>query len=215
MAYNEKRTNYHKALKNKKIPILTLDVRWHEIFTEENKTPMLRELEQRVNQLLKQQGKLVNDIKDMKKLKNNLIKDIMVNMDIGNDLIGKAKEKKLDKNKQYIQELNEKINKAMDDLADIPYQIKEINDELMAESILICYERIAKNNDELSKVTKWIADIREELKAKILVKQDMEARNNVMYTYMHDILGAELMESFDQTHNLIPPSRKDGKNGTK
>lgn len=201
MGKKEKKTDFHKVIKNKKLPILTLDVRWHELFSEDDKTEEIRDLEQKVNNLLKKQGKLVNDIKDMKRLKNSLIKDIMVNMDIGTDLIGKAKEKKLDKNKQYITELNEKINAAMDELSEIPYQIKEENEKLMVESMNLCYERIAVNKTEIEKIAGWIAQIREELKNKILIKQDMETKNNLMYTYMHDLLGAELMEGFDQEHN--------------
>jgi hypothetical protein len=200
MGKKEKKIDFNKVVKNKKLPILTLDVRWHELFTEDQKTANIKDLEQKVNNLLKKQGKLVNDIKDMKKLKNSLIKDIMVNMDIGTDLVGKAKEKKLDKNKQYINEINEKINSAMDELADIPYQIKEVNELLMAESIDICYDRLESNKVELGKVSEWIAGIREELKNKILLKQDMEAKNALIYTYMHDILGAEMMELFDQEH---------------
>jgi hypothetical protein len=197
MGKKEKKKDFNKILKNKKLPILTLDARWHELFAEDQKTVEIKELEQKVNNLLKKQGKLVNDIKDMKKLKNSLIKDIMVNMDIGTDLIGKAKEKKLDKNKHYINEINEKINIAMDELADIPYQIKEENEALMTESIEICYDRLETNKVELTKVSVWIAGIREELKTKILIKQDLEAKNTLIYTYMHDILGAELMEKFD------------------
>jgi Txe/YoeB family toxin of Txe-Axe toxin-antitoxin module len=126
-------------------------------------------------------------------------------MDIGTDLIGKAKEKKLDKNKQYINELNEKINNAMDELSELPYQIKEENERLMLESIGIFYERMASNKTEIKEIADWIAGIREELKKKILQKQDMEAKNNLIYTYMHDLLGVELMEVFDSEHMNRPP----------
>ena len=200
MVKKEKKIDFNKIIKDKKLPILTLDGRWHELFADDQKTPEIKDLEQKVNNLLKKQGKLVNDIKDMKKLKNNLIKDIMVNMDIGTDLIGKAKEKKLDKNKQYINEINEKMEVAMDEIADIPYQIKVVNEALMAESIHICYDRLEDNKIELKEVADWIAGIREDLMKRMLIKQDLEAKNSLIYTYMHDILGAELMELFDSEH---------------
>lgn len=202
MGKKDRKLDFNKIVKNKKLPILTLDVRWHELFPENVKPEEIRELEQKVNNLLKKQGKLVNDIKDMKKLKNSLIKDIMVNMDISTDLIGKAKEKKLDKNKQYINELNEKIHTSMDELSEIPYQIKEVNEELMVESMNICYSRIESNKEEIKKIAEWIAGIRDELKNKIINKQDMESKNSLIYTYMHDLLGAELMEGFDKEHNM-------------
>jgi DNA repair exonuclease SbcCD ATPase subunit len=202
MAKKEKKVAFHHIVKDKKLPILTLDGRWHEIFTEDQKTPEIKELEQRVNNLLKKQGKLVNDIKDMKKLKNSLIKDIMVNMDISQDNGGKEKDKKLGKNKQMINELNDKIEKAMDELGDIPYQIKEVNEELMAESINIFYNRLEENKEDLKEVAAWINSIRDELKNKILLKQDLEMKNSQIYSYMHDILGGDLMEQFDKEYNV-------------
>lgn len=197
-----KATNYNKIIKNKKLPILTLDARWHELFPDEIKSYRIKELEQKVNQLLKNQGKLVYDIKDMKRLKKTFISDIMVNMDIKNDLLGKSKEKRLDQNKRYINELNEKIDKASDKLSELPYKIKEANEELVLESIKKCYERIHDNQDELDDISEWINDTREKLKLKILEKYDMETENNLMYTYMHDILGSEVIDEFDMKHNI-------------
>lgn len=200
MGKKGKKIDFTNIVRNKKLPILTLDVRWHELFPEDKKTSAIKELEIKVNNLLKSQGKLVNDIKDMKRLKSSLLKDIVDNMDIGKDMTGKAKEKKLDKNKQFVNELNEKINKAMDELADVPYQIKLVNEELLAESINVFYYELEENKDEMKEVTDWIANIREELKTKILIKQDLEAKNTLIYTYMHDILGAQIMELFDNEH---------------
>lgn len=197
-----KKTDYNSIVKNKKLPILTLDTRWHEIFPSEMKTVRIKELENRVNQLLKEQGKMVNDIKDMKRLKKTLISDIVVNMDIKNDLLGKSKEKKLDQNKRYINELNEKIDDASDRLADLPYEIKEANEELLSECIKSCYERIHENQEELNRITDWIQKTREELKMKILLKHDMETANNLIYSYMHDVLGADVIDVFDLTHNI-------------
>ena len=198
MGKRGKNIDFDTVVKNKKLPILTLDARWHELFPEDMKTARIRELEQNVNSLLKKQGKMVNDIKDMKKLKNSLIKDIVVNMDIGTDLLGKAKEKKLNKNRQYIKELNIKLDEAMDELADLPYQIKEVNELLMAESMSIMYDQLNINKKAIADISSWIAQMREDLKMKILTKQDMEARNKLIYTYMHDIMGAGLMEAFDR-----------------
>lgn len=191
-----------KIVKNKKLPILTLDARWHELFPDELKSFRIKDLEQKVNQLLKNQGKMVNDIKDMKKLKKSLVSDIVVNMDIKNDLLGKSKERKLEQNKKFINELNDKIDKASDRLSELPYKIREANEELLSESIKDCYERIHINQEELKNITEWIQRTREELKQKILAKHDMETANTLMYSYMHDILGSEVIEVFDVSHNL-------------
>ncbi len=201
MRKRRKEKNFDSIIDNKKIPILTLDSRWHELFPEEKKSDSIKKLEQNVNNLLKLQGKLVNDIKDMKVLKKSLVNDIVANMDINNDALGKAKEKKLEKNKRFITELNDKIDMASEELSELPYKIREANEELLSESIKDCYERISINKEELIRITNWIADTREELKAKILSKHDMETTNNMIYSYMHDILGAEIIDLFDDGFN--------------
>ncbi|MDF2543537.1 MAG: hypothetical protein K0S47_3255 [Herbinix sp.] len=188
------------AVKNKKLPILTIDGRWHELFPEDEKTEDLKKLEIKVNDLLKQQGKLVNEIKDMKKVKKNLMNEIVAIMDAGSDEVGKAKTKKMEQNKQFIQELNDKLTNSMDELAEIPYIIKAANEELMAASMELFYQRLNLNKEEIQKIAVWISRVREELKVKILKKQDMEAKNSMIYTYMHDVLGVEIMETFDHNH---------------
>ncbi|NLJ97573.1 MAG: hypothetical protein GX321_10530 [Clostridiales bacterium] len=193
--YKDKDIN--SKIKNVKVPILTLDSRWHELFPDEKKTRLISELEQKVNDLLKLQGKLVNDIKDMKKLKKTLLKEIVVNMDIKNDIVSRSKEKKLTQNKRLINELNEKIDTSSEQLSELPYKIREANAELLSESIRNCYERIHSNKEELDKISAWIMNTREELKVKILMKHDMEAINEKIYTYLHDILGPEVIDMFD------------------
>ncbi len=201
MGRKDRRPDFIRIIKDKKLPILTLDNRWHELFPEDNKTMLIRELEMKVNHLLKRQGRLVNGIKDMKELKANLLKDIVVNMDTGRERLRMAKDRKLDRNSHYVNQINSKTETAMEELAELPYQIKQVNEELMAESIHLFYEQLEENREELAEVTEWISRIREELKEKILIKQDLEAKNSMIYTYMHDILGADIMEMIDKEQN--------------
>lgn len=201
MAKKEKSVDFQRLVVDKKLPILTLDGRWHELFTEEEKTARIKQLEQEVNDLLKKQGKLVNEIKDMKRLKSSLLNEIMANMDVSNDKTGQ-KGKKLNKNKQFIHELNDKIDQSMEALAELPYQIKKVNEKLVTESITIFYNLLKENHREISEVTEWIAGMREELKVKMLLKQDLETKNSKIYTYMHDILGPEMMEHFDNKNGF-------------
>lgn len=204
MGKRGKKLKFDSVIKNRQLPILTLDSRWHELFPEDEKTPSIKEYERHVNNLLKEQGKLIHDIKDMKALKKTLMTDIVANMDDGNNLLGKSKGKKLDKNKQYINEINTKLDKTSDQLAELPYQIKEANEMLMMESMKLCYERLSSNHKEIAEISSWIAQIREDLKLKILAKQDMETMNNLIYTYMHSLLGADLIERLDEEFDNTP-----------
>ena len=48
---------YVPALTDKKIPILTLDNKWHRLFNTADTTLAILKLEDRLNELLKRQGK--------------------------------------------------------------------------------------------------------------------------------------------------------------
>ena len=44
------------ALKDKKIPVLTLDHKWHQLFTQKKPDKQIGKLEAELNELLKRQG---------------------------------------------------------------------------------------------------------------------------------------------------------------
>lgn len=194
--------DFKVVLQNKRIPILTLDEKWHELFPDYDKPPHIRELEKELNDLMKTQGQKVNDIKEMKALKKKLMEDIVKNMDVANGEVKGLKVKKQMKNQQLIQEINEKLRESDDNLVDIPYLIKEKNEQLLLESMKVCYERLKHNRSEIDKYNDWIIKVREELKNRILVKQDMEMKNTAIYAYMHDMLGAEVLELLDNQEGL-------------
>lgn len=189
--------NFRDAFKNKSIPILTLDNRWHELFPDYKKTATIKSLENKINHLLKSQGKMIHDIKDMRTLKSSLMKDIVVNMESEDTAAGRVKTRKVERSQKMIVDINNRIKQAEDDLVEIPYKIKSINEDLLEEGMRLSYERLKYNKEETDKITLWVDRIREELKEKILIKQDMEMNNNLIYSYMHDLLGAEVMEYFD------------------
>lgn len=201
MAKKISQSELYEKIKDVKLPILILDNKWHELFPDKYKTERIVELEQKLNALLKRQGKLINEIQDMKKLKKRFIKSIVMNMSeiLSDD--SKGKNKKLDKNKQYINELNGKIDQYMDELGDIPYLIKDINAELVCESSRILNERLITSRHQLNEINNYIIKIRDELKQKLLLKQDIEESNSLIYTYMHDLLGVEIMDILDKEYS--------------
>ena len=75
----------YELLKNsdvfKNIPILTLDERWYHLINEKNKTDEIAYWEKQVNELLKKQGRINNDIKDIKKLKKQESNDKIASLE--------------------------------------------------------------------------------------------------------------------------------------
>ena len=190
----------------KQLPIAILDERYHMLFPEKDKTPEIRKLEKKLSELLKRQGQITNDIKAVKKIKSDLMKSIVQNAE--NTQMSEAKRQKLMSNNQkLVLEAKAKIEKLEQEELEIPEKIRNANIELLIEAVGVCYERIHKNYDDIQLLGKWINAERIELKKKILIKQDKEEKNTEMYTYMHDLLGPEMMEVFDNP-NKIPDDKK-------
>lgn len=189
---------FKEALHEKKIPILVLDQKWHRLFAIHGKTDEIKETEQELDGLLARQGKLNSDVKDLKKLKANLMNNIMENMDeSASDSDAEQREKKLEEDKRLIEEINEKIEMAEDELLDLPNLIKEINEELMLLSMDYFYSKLRVNQQEAKEIEDWITQVRIDLKKNIIKKQNREINNREIYAYLHDILGNEVIDIFD------------------
>lgn len=191
---------YKPALTGKKIPILTLDHKWHKLFTQKKPDKKLKRLEEEMNELLKKQGRLTSEIKDIKKLKKKLLDGIVANAEgaaVENDekAVRKAQE-----SSRLIDECNEKLEEYEEELFELPAEIDRVNKELMLLTMEICYVRLKENEQIIEEDAKEIADMREELKKRLLEKQDLEQTNQELYSYMHDIFGAEVIELFDMKY---------------
>jgi len=196
------KADFSEALKGKKLPIISLDERWHTLFPESNKPTYIKEQEKNLNKLMKQQGKIISNMKDMKKVKNHLMDEIVANMDAQTSNQRNMKEKRLDKSQKLIKEINSKLKVDEDELAEIPYKIKESNEKLVIESMNICYKRLKTNSQEIKELEDSILKMREELKKRILLKQDLEETNTLIYSYMHDLLGSDVLETLDNIIKL-------------
>lgn len=200
---------FKEALVGKKIPILTLDNQWHKLFTQTGDIPEIHRLEEEVNDLLKRQGKINTEIKSLNVYKKSLMKEIVSIMELPDS---PAKEKKMSENKQHIEESNEMLDEYKDELLEIPKLIDEANLKLMLATMHVCYDKIRRNVREIEEINKWIADFRVQLKKQILTKQKMEIYNDELYSYMHSIFGAEVIEMFDMKYNPANVLNKDKEN---
>lgn len=204
---------FKAALADKNIPLLVLDQKWHRLFAIHGKTDEIKEKEATVNELLAQQGRANTELKKLKKIKNQLMDEIVQNMDDEYDN-SDEREKKRQENKKLIDEVNEKINEEEDLLLELPKQIKEVNEQLMILSMDYFYSKLRVNQTEAKEIEDWIAQVRIDLKKNIIRKQNRTINNKEIYSYLHDIFGAEVLDLFDiQYDDLIVESNdnKDNK----
>lgn len=188
---------FKAAISSKKIPVLTLDNKWHQLFTKMEPDKRLKKLENEMNDLIKKQGKANTEMKGLKKLKKRLMEEIVrFADDVANGRDKKA-EDKLEENKLLINECKEKIADYEDQLIELPGEIDRVNKELMLKTMEMCYDTLKKNKTEIDEAAQWISVMREELKRRLIKKQEQEQLNQDIYKYMNSIFGPDVINMFD------------------
>lgn len=198
MKKNENDSNnpsLEQLLRGKKIPILVLDQRWHKLFPGGRKPGDIVALEKKLNDLLKEQGKLVNEVKDLKKAKKKLMDAVVAGM---NEVENEKTDRKKTKQQKLILETNERIREESDRLMELPYEIKAANEELMVVGITYCYQEYQNRTEELEDLLNEINIMREELKEKVAYRVELEESVDATYSLMHGLLGHEVMNLFDK-----------------
>ena len=194
----ENEQEFKQALRGKKIPVLVLDQKWHRLFAIHGKTEEITQVETRLKELLGKQGKLNQELKELKRLKGKLMDNIVQNMDgISQESHSSLQERKMEEDKRLIDEINEKMEAYEDELLDLPNLIRLTNEELMILSMDYFYEKIRVNKSEADEIAEWIDSVRVELKKNIIRKQNREINNREIYSYLHNILGPEVLDIFD------------------
>ena len=212
---------FKSALAGKRLPVLTLDNKWYKLLNKTGSVP-LKETENSLNQLLKRQGKLNTESKEIRNLKKKLMKEIVPMVDEAeqqgensklnkqiedkiNYLLGyeasKDLFKEIEEHKRLIEECNEKLEAYEDELKDLPREIERLNIQLMMFTMECCYDIMKDNDKQIHETADWVSAIRIELKKRLIEKQQKEQQNQEIYNYMHDIFGAEVVNLFDMKYN--------------
>jgi hypothetical protein len=189
---------FRKALKENRVPVLILDQKWHRLFAVHGKTEEIKQAESELNELLARQGKLNEDLKNYKSLKNKLMDNIVQNMDGTTDRSHDAvREKKLDEDKRLIDETNQKLDEIEEELCGLPEKIRQVNEDLMLLCMDYFYDKLRVNYEESAEIDEWIKQVRIDLKKNIIRKQNRDINNREIYAYLHDIFGARVIDLFD------------------
>ncbi|MCR5626949.1 MAG: hypothetical protein K6F99_06490 [Lachnospiraceae bacterium] len=195
---------FETALKGVHVAPVTLDNKWHRLFnnTDVDETGEMKKLEEELNNLLKRQGKVNSELKDLKKIKADLMDEIVSHMDGIDSNADKESQKKVEESRRLIDEINEKVEGYNDEVLDLPHMIDEVNFKLMLLTMEACYKILQENTEDIDKISEWITNMRIELKRNVLKKQKMEIKNVELYSYMHDIFGPEVINIFDIKYDI-------------
>jgi len=189
---------FRASLEKVQLPILVLDKKWHQLFQMIGKNEAIVAAEEQVNHFLKEQGRLNQEIKELKKAKSGLMEEIVANMDQLDGVEPRdGMSKVIDDNHRLIEEVNQKIEESSDQLLEVPVLLKEENEKLMVFCMDYCFDLLKANGEKIEEIGNWIKKIRIELKKNIILKQDAEIKNQEIYNYMHAFLGAKIIDVFD------------------
>ena len=186
------------VIKSVKIPILTLDERWNTLFAELIRRPEIKKKTKLMNELLKEQGGMVNRVKEMKVLKKRLMTNIVDNMsEVDDKDANDLREKKQDVNQRLIRDINGKLDDSKERLMELPYEIMKNNRELLLESMIYGYTIINDNEDKAEELESDIERLSLELEEKTKQKELIDKQTNALYSYLHDMIGADILEKLD------------------
>jgi hypothetical protein len=180
-----------------KVPLLILDKNWHYMFPPGKKTQRMLELEARLNELLKEQGKLTNNEKDYKKLKKECMNNIMGQMEAAYDNGDDKAKQDMSKSQRYIEEINEKLEDIEERLYNLPREMKRVNNELLKESVSLSYGEMRKNKQAVSQLDNEILELRQQLKDRISEKTLKEEMVERTYMFLHNMVGVEAINKLD------------------
>ena len=189
-----------ELLKKKNIPIACLDERWLRLFPDSEKTPLIKKLENELKELLKRQGKVNTDLKDIRVVRDKLTQSVLETAE-DTSIPENKRLKKQAASQRLIVGARQKQDNLELELDELPDKIKEANSALIFESVRVCYQRINQNKQDIDMLEQWIEQMREKLKERVVLKQDKEIMNEEIYTYLHGMLGAGVMEAFDEKSN--------------
>ncbi|MCR5094530.1 MAG: hypothetical protein K6B72_11220 [Lachnospiraceae bacterium] len=193
-----KEKEFQKALAGIDLPVLTLDNRWHKLFTQRAKTPEIEALVDEISALMARRAQLRDEERKVKALKKKLMGEIMGLRDrVFKEGENSPAAKELDDHTRLINDCNARIEAYQDEQIDLPREIYQKNLRLMILSMNICYEKLHANSEVIEEIDEWISKVRVQLKKQVIKKQEKEIENFNLYSYMHQIFGAEVMEIFD------------------
>lgn len=187
-----------KVLRKNNISLLILDERWNNLFSNAEKTPQITKCEAKIKELLKDEARLTAESRDISTLKKKLMDRII-------KLTPEAYEKNNEQAKnemklceQEIKRINERSGHIQDELERVPELIRETNLELLEYTVNQVYLKIRVSQKRVEELERLIEETREKLKGYVEEKETLSQGGTDIYSYFHDLLGAEELERLDK-----------------
>ncbi|KNY29567.1 hypothetical protein [Pseudobacteroides cellulosolvens] len=187
-----------KILRKNNISLLILDERWNSLFKNIERTPEIIEKEEKLKELLKLQSRLMVETKEISaNKKDRMDRIIQLTPEVFDKNNEEAKKEMVCCEKE-IKHINVRLPAIEEELENIPDRIKEANLELLEATVNVVYYKIRFNQKRIKELEALIEEAKVRLKAYIDEKETLAEDDTGIYSYFHDLLGAEELEKLDK-----------------
>lgn len=187
-----------KVLRKNNISILILDERWNSLFSVSEKTPEIQKCEEKLKELLKEQARLTAEAKEIAQRKKYCMDTILKLTTEAFDNNDEQARKEMHACEKEIVRINERLPKIEEELDRVPDMIKEANLELLLHTVNLVYYKIRADQYRVQELDRLIEETKAKLTEYIDEKGTLAQDYTDVYTYFHDLLGAEELEKLDR-----------------
>ncbi len=185
-------------VKKNKIPILIYVPEWIQLFSN-YKSKSMQKMVSKLEELITKEKEYDAELSNMEKRKKILMNKILyLSKDI-NDNNDQAALIKMEETQKELIEINQRLPRLREELEPMPELINQANTELLKETIKRSYELIKEHKSDYDKCVTQVDEIRHKLAALIEKKVETEERMNKLYSFLHGMVGADEMESLDNS----------------
>jgi len=186
-----------KVLRKNDISLLILDERWNGLFADTPKSLEVIYYEKALKELIKEDARINAESKEIQAIKKCCMDRIIR---LTPEVFEKNNEnarREMKACEAEIKRINGRMKKIEQELDEMPGRIREINLKLLEHTVNLVYLRIRKSQKRVRELEELIERTRLKLKEYIDEKEKLSQGDTDIYSYFHDLLGAEELERLD------------------
>ena len=202
--FNNRKTKAHnfdiKVLFKNDISLLILDGRWNNLFIDKTKTPEIVECENSIKDLLKEQARLIAEIKEINITKKESMDCILKLTTEAYDNGNEDAKLQMQQCEKTVVSINARLKQIEARLDEIPKEIRQLNLKLLELTVNVVYYSMRANQVRVAELDKQIEEEREKLKSLIDERGSLNQNDTDTYSYFHDLIGGDELQKLDDIY---------------
>ncbi len=149
-------------LRKNNIVLLTIDERWTSLFSGKSLPPKLNELQNIMNDMLRKEASLRQEMENIEPSKKKALQQIMkLTKDAFEGGDAKAKDS-LQKSRDEIERINLRWSSLVEEIDTIELELKELNLQILKQTVIAVIETMQKGKEKLPSIVSEISRLEKE-----------------------------------------------------